>query len=83
MKVIEKIFENIRDTPTLPTVYLALSEVMAEYSVHSPGYFTNSIVRPSFRLPGVTVGQFSTLWFSGQIDSISRAVVVLGFDEVQ
>ena len=30
MKVIEKIIGNIRDLPTLPTVYLALSDVMAD-----------------------------------------------------
>lgn len=83
MRVIEKIFENIRDLPTLPTVYLALSEVMADprSTAQSISQIVSSDLASASRV--LRLANSVLYGFPGQIDTISRAVVVLGFDEVR
>jgi HD-like signal output (HDOD) protein len=83
MKLNERIIENIRDLPTLPTVYLALSEVIADPS--STAEDVSKIVScdqaSSARV--LRLANSVMYGFPGQIDTVSRAVVVLGFDEVR
>jgi HD-like signal output (HDOD) protein len=83
MKVIERIFQNIRDLPTLPTVYLALSEVIAD--PRSTAQDISQIVSndPASASRVLRLANSVLYGFPGQIDTISRAVVVLGFDEVR
>jgi HD-like signal output (HDOD) protein len=81
--VIEKIIENIRDLPTLPTVYLALSEVMAD--PQSTARDISQIVSADLASASRVLRLANSVLYGypGQIDTISRAVVVLGFDEVR
>jgi HD-like signal output (HDOD) protein len=83
MRVIEKIIKNIRDLSTLPTVYLALSEVMA--NPRSTAQAISQIVSsdPSSASRVLRLANSVLYGFPGRIDTISRAVVVLGFDEVR
>jgi HD-like signal output (HDOD) protein len=83
MTLVEKIIQNIRDLPTLPTVYLSLSETIADPS---------STAEDVSRIVSCDQGSTSRVLrlansvlygFPGQIETISRAVVVLGFDEVR
>ena len=83
MKVIEKILENIRELPTLPTVYLALSEVITD--PRSTAQDVSQIISTDLASASRVLRLANSVLygFPGQIDTISRAVVVLGFDEVR
>jgi len=83
MTVIEKIIENIRDLPTLPTVYLALSEVMADprSTARDISQIVSNDLASSSRV--LRLANSALYGYPGQIDTLSRAVVVLGFDEVR
>lgn len=83
MKVIEKIIENIRDLPTLPTVYLSLAEAIAD-----PYSTAEDIARivsgdPASASRVLRLANSVLYGYPGKIDSIARAIVVLGFDEVR
>ena len=83
MKVIEKIIGNIRELPTLPTVYLALSDVMADprSTAQDISQILSVDLASSSRV--LRLANSVLYGFPGQIDTISRAVVILGFDEVR
>ena len=83
MNLTERIIENIRDLPTLPTVYLALSEVIAD-----PGSTAQDVSKivacdQASAARVLRLANSIMYGFPGQIDTISRAVVVLGFDEIR
>ncbi|HSO72802.1 MAG TPA: HDOD domain-containing protein, partial [Thermodesulfobacteriota bacterium] len=81
--MIEKIFENIRDLPTLPTVYLALSEALADprSTAQDISQIVSTDIASASRV--LRLANSVLYGFPGQIETISRAVVVLGFDEVR
>jgi HD-like signal output (HDOD) protein len=83
MKAIERILENVRDLPTLPTVYLALSEVIAD--PRSTAQDVSKIVSVDLASASRVLRLANSVLygFPGQIDTITRAVVVLGFEEVR
>ena len=83
MRVIEKIIDNIRDLPTLPTVYLALSEAMADPRSTAQDISRRVSSDPASSSRVLRLANSVLYGFSGQIATISRAVVVLGFDEVR
>lgn len=83
MDLIEKILKNVEDLPTLPTVYSALCDVIAD-----PQSTANDVAKV------VSMDQASTIrilriansafyGFSGRIENIPRAVMILGFNEVR
>ena len=78
MDLAETIQESVGDLPTLPTVYSALSDAMA-----SPNSTMTDIAEiisadqaSSFRVLKVVNSAFYGL--PGRVDTISRAVVMLG-----
>ena len=83
MTLQERIVRGVRELPTLPTVYAALSDAMAR-----PGSTAKDIAdivssdqASLFRVLRVVNSAF--YGFPGRIDTISRAIVILGFDEIR
>ncbi len=83
MTLTEKIHKNIGNLPTLPTVYSALSDAMA-----NPRSTNQDIAKiistdqaASFKVLKVVNSPF--YGFSGRIDTISQAVLHLGFTEIR
>ena len=83
MNLVEKILENVKDVPTLPTVYSALCD-----AIENPHSTANDVAKI------VSMDQASTIrilriansaffGFSGRIENISRAVMIIGFDGVR
>jgi HD-like signal output (HDOD) protein len=83
MNLTERIICNIRDLPTLPTVYLALSEVIADPSSTAADVSKIVSCDQASAARVLRLANSVLYGFPGQIDTISRAVVVLGFDEVR
>ncbi|MCU0579762.1 MAG: HDOD domain-containing protein [Desulfobacterota bacterium] len=83
MNLTERIIENIRDLPTLPTVYLALSEVIADPSSTAQDVSKIVACDQASAARVLRLANSVMYGFPGQIDTISRAVVVLGFDEIR
>ncbi len=83
MNLNDLIIEKVKDLPTLPTVYSALCDVIED---------PNSTVADVARV--ISLDQASVIrilrvansaffGFSGCVDSISRAILILGFNEVR
>ena len=83
MDLYEKIQNGVQDLPTLPTVYSALSDAMAKPSstAEEIAEIVSADQASAFRVLKVVNSAF--YGFPGRIDSISRAVVILGFDEIR
>ena len=83
MGSIEKILTDISNLPTLPTVYTSLSEAM-----ENPRTSTDSLAKiistdqaSSFKILKIVNSPF--YGFRGKIDTISQAIIYLGFNEVR
>lgn len=82
MNLTEKILKNVKDLPTLPTVYSALSEAMA-----NPQSTANDVPKivsmdQASAIKVLRIANSAFYGFSGRIENI-RAIVVLGFNEVR
>ncbi|MCX7049552.1 MAG: HDOD domain-containing protein [Candidatus Sumerlaeota bacterium] len=82
MGIREIIANKIDDLPTLPTIHSALSEAIARpnSTAREISEIISSDQAASFRILKVVNSVF--YGFPGRVDTISRAVVILGFDEV-
>lgn len=83
MDVIKKIIEGVNNLPTLPTIYTNLSEAM-----ENPNTTKEELARiisfdqaASFKILKVANSPF--YGFRGRIDTISQALLYLGFNEVK
>ncbi|HEX2869138.1 MAG TPA: HDOD domain-containing protein [Ignavibacteriales bacterium] len=83
MDIVEKITESIKDLPTLPTIFYAISEAM-----NNPRSTTDDIAKivstdqaSAFKVLKVANSPF--FGFRGRIDTIPQAILHLGFNELK
>lgn len=83
MNIIEKISSSIKDLPTLPTIFYAISEAMA-----NPRSTTDDIAKivatdqaSAFKVLKVANSPF--FGFRGRIETIPQAILHLGFSELK
>jgi putative nucleotidyltransferase with HDIG domain len=82
MNLVEKILKNVKDVPTLPTVYSALCAAMAD-----PRSTANDVAKivsmdQASTIKILRIANSAFFGFSGRIENIHRAIVLLGFNEV-
>jgi HD-like signal output (HDOD) protein len=82
MDLIERIVKNAKDLPTLPTVYSALCDLIAspKASVRDVADLISTDQASASRLLRIANSSFFGL--RGKVETISRAVALLGFNEV-
>ena len=83
MNLVEQIVKNVKDVPTLPTVYSALCDAMA-----NPQSTANDVAKivsmdQASTIKILRIANSSFFGFSGRIENIQRAIVILGFNEVR
>jgi putative nucleotidyltransferase with HDIG domain len=83
MNPVDKILKNVKDAPTLPTVYTALCDAMA-----NPQSTANDVAKivsmdQASTVKILRIANSSFFGFSGRIENIQRAIVILGFNEVR
>lgn len=83
MDIIEKIFSGVSNLPTLPTVYSMLSEAIEDPNTNTEklAQIISSDQVSSFKILKVANSPF--YGFHGRIDTISQAILYLGFNEVR
>jgi putative nucleotidyltransferase with HDIG domain len=83
MNPVDKILKTVKDAPTLPTVYTALCDAMA--NPHSTANEVAKIVSmdQASTIKILRIANSSFFGFSGRIENIQRAIVILGFNEVR
>ena len=81
MDLVQRILKDAKDLPTLPTVYSALCDLIAssKSNAQAVAELISTDQASASRLLRVANSAF--FGFSGKIETISRAVVLLGFDE--
>ncbi len=83
MDIISRILKSVEDFPTLPTVYTALTDVMANPRSTSQDAAA-VIMRDQSAASKVLKTANSPLYgFRGKIDTISQAIFHIGFEEVR
>ncbi|MFY8162566.1 MAG: HDOD domain-containing protein [Candidatus Kapaibacteriota bacterium] len=83
MKIINKIIKEIEEFPTLPTIYSTLSDVTANPRSTATDV-ANVIAQDQASATKVLKTSNSALYgYRGRINSISQAVVYIGFEEVK
>jgi HD-like signal output (HDOD) protein len=83
MDIKEKLLTKVKNLPTLPTVYSALSEAMQDPRASSDkiaSIISNDQVS-AFKILKVANSPF--FGFRGRIDTITQAIMYLGFNEVR
>jgi putative nucleotidyltransferase with HDIG domain len=83
MGLIEKILMKVKDLPTLPAVYSAVCD-----AIDSPRSTAEDVARvistdQASTIKVLKIANSAFFGFSGRIETISRAVVVLGYDEIR
>ncbi len=83
MDLIDKIFNTVNNLPTLPTVYSTLSEAIEDPNTNTErlAQIISSDQVSSFKILRVANSPF--YGFHGRIDTISQAILYLGFNEVR
>ena len=83
MDITSKIFNSINNLPTLPTVYTTISEAMEDPNINSDkiAKIISTDQVSSFKILKVANSPF--YGFHGKMDTISKAILYLGFNEVK
>lgn len=83
MSTIEKILSEVHNLPTLPTVYTTISEAIQDpkTSTESLAKIISTDQASSFKILKIVNSPF--YGFRGKIDTISQAILYLGFNEVR
>lgn len=83
MSLTEKIIGEFDNLPTLPTIYSTLSEAVSDpnITIHKLASIISSDQSSSLKILKVVNSPF--YGFSGKIDTISQAILYLGFNEIQ
>ncbi len=83
MDIIDKILSGVHNLPTLPTIYTAIFEAMEDPTITSEklARIISTDQVTAFKLLKVANSPF--YGFYGRIDTISQAVLYLGFNEVR
>ncbi len=83
METIRRVLRGVEEFPTLPTIYTALSEVMANPNA-TPSDAADVIARDQSAAAKLLKTANSSLYgFRGKIDSITQAIFFIGFEEVK
>ncbi len=83
MDIISRILKSVEDFPTLPTIYTALTDVMANPRSTSNDA-ANIIIRDQAAASKILKTANSPLYgFRGKIDTVSQAIFYIGFEEVK
>jgi putative nucleotidyltransferase with HDIG domain len=79
---VERIIENILEFPTLPTVYSSLVDVLADPSstIQDVSRIIANDQASTSKILKIVNSPF--YGFPGQIDTVSRAIVILGYNEI-
>jgi len=83
MDLIEKILTRVKSLPTLPTVYSALCDTIANPRSTAEDVAKVISIDQASTLKVLKMANSAFFGFSGRIETVSRAVVVLGFDEIR
>jgi len=83
MNLNDLIVEKVKDLPTLPTVYSALCDVIEDSSSTVEDVARVICLDQASVIRILRVANSAFFGFSGRIDSISRAILILGFNEVR
>jgi putative nucleotidyltransferase with HDIG domain len=83
MDLIEKILVRVKDLPTLPTVYSALCDAIADPRSSAADVEKVISTDQASTLKVLKIANSALFGFRGKIHNISRAVVVLGFQEIR
>ena len=79
----DKILEKIKELPTLPTVFSRLSDAMSNPRVTNDEIASIISSDQSAAMKVLKVVNSAFFGFSGRIDTISRAILYLGLNEVR
>ncbi len=82
MTILEKISSGLTKLPTLPTIYASLSEALSDSktSIEDLAKIISSDQASSIKI--LRVVNSSSFGLSGRVDTISRAILYLGFNEI-
>ncbi len=82
-EITQKIAEGVKELPTLPTVYTALSQAIANPNCQAREVtdIISADQASAFRVLRLVNSPY--YGFPGRIDSVARAVVILGFTEIK
>lgn len=83
MKQIEKLIAGINNLPTLPTIFATLSEAIEDPKVTTEklAQIISSDQASAFKI--LKIANSSFYGFRGRIETISQAILYLGFNEVR
>lgn len=78
----ERIIENLTEIPTLPTIYSSLADVLADpcSSTQDISKIISCDQASTSKILKIVNSPF--YGFQGQIDTVSRAIVILGYNEI-
>lgn len=82
MTIIERITSGLDKLPTLPTIYASLSEALSDSktNIEDLAKIISSDQASSIKI--LRVVNSSSFGLSGRVDTISRAILYLGFNEI-
>lgn len=83
MDIIDKILSGVHNLPTLPTIYTAIFEAMEDPNITSEKLAKIISADQVTALKLLKVANSPFYGFYGRIDTISQAVLYLGFNEVR
>jgi len=83
METIKRVLRGVEEFPTLPTIYTALSEVMANLN-STASDAAEVISRDQASASKLLKSANSSIYgFRGKIDSVTQAIFYIGFEEVR
>jgi HD-like signal output (HDOD) protein len=83
MDIAKKILQQVEEFPTLPTVYSALSEVIANPRSTATDAANIIATDNASAMKVLKVANSPLYGYSGRIDTISKAIFFIGFNEVR
>ena len=82
MELASNLVKNIKEFSTLPTVYSSLIDVLADPKSSTEDVSNIISCDQASTTKVLRVVNSPFYGFSGQIDTVSRAIVILGFSEI-
>jgi len=82
MRMASSIIDNIQEFSTLPTVYTSLVDVLADPKSTTQDVSNIIACDQASTMKVLKVVNSPFYGYSGQIDTISRAIIILGFNEI-
>ena len=83
MDLVDKILTSAKDLPTLPTVYSALCDTIANARSTADDVAKVISTDQASTLKILRIANSAFYGFSGKVETVSRAVMILGFNEVR